>query len=154
MYTTDYQKYMSFAEKRFHVDKKKKVLFISILITIILSLFAFIVFNRFPRIRFDDLITEMLELYPYADNRCAADDSHMIMEWNPNGGGTMRQQILEDTIGGIKFINRKLGFTNSLFGRMADSTAAMGKQSDENDSFIVTWSFNSSTGLEVVYSKK
>ena len=147
-------KYLSFSGKVIHVSNKKNVLFISFLIIIIILSLTFTGCDHSPEITFDDLITEMLELYPYADNRCATDDSYIIMEWNPNGGGTMRQQILEDTIDGIKFMNQKLGFTNSLFGRMADTTAAMGKQSDENDDYIVTWSFNSSTGLEVIYSKK
>lgn len=138
------------------MDKKKNTALIAVVMVLVIGITSFVVIrkNDSQGNLFKNLIIEMLELYPYADNRRATDDSEMIMDWNPNGGGTMRQQILDDTIEGIKFMNRKLGFSNSLFGRMADTTAAMGIQSEENDDFIVTWSFNSYTGLEVIYSKK
>ena len=108
------------------MDKKKNTALIAVVMVLVIGITSFVVIrkNDSQGNLFKNLIIEMLELYPYADNRRATDDSEMIMDWNPNGGGTMRQQILDDTIEGIKFMNRKLGFSNSLFGRMADTTAA------------------------------
>lgn len=106
------------------------------------------------KIVFEDLIIEMKGLYPLADSRWPEDDSYMKLLWNPNGGGLARQQILDDTIEGIKFVNKKLGFTDALFEKMAETTEAMGTQTEKNNNYVVTWSFNSSTGLEVKYSRK
>ena len=76
------------------------------------------------KIVFEDLIIEMKGLYPLADSRWPEDDSYMKLLWNPNGGGLARQQILDDTIEGIKFVNKKLGFTDALFEKMAETTEA------------------------------
>lgn len=106
------------------------------------------------KIVFEELILEMKELYPYADSRCPEDDSYMKLLWNPNGGGLARAQMLEDTIEGIKYVNKRLGFSEDLFDKMAETTEAMGTQTEKNSNYVVTWSFNSSRGLEVKYSRK
>lgn len=106
------------------------------------------------KIVFEELILEMKELYPYADSRWPEDDSYMKLLWNPNGGGLERAQMLEDTIEGIKYVNKRLGFSEDLFDKMAETTEAMGTQTEKNSNYVVTWSFNSSRGLEVKYSRK
>lgn len=60
----------------------------------------------------------------------------------------------EQAIKAIKYTNLKLGFNDSLYSRMLETTANMGEQYEENDKYIVSWSFAKDDGLEVKYKIK
>ena len=54
----------------------------------------------------------------------------------------------------IEFTNGRLGFSDSLFSRMQTTTVTMGTQREENEDYIVTWTYSRNTGLEVKYQIK
>ena len=54
----------------------------------------------------------------------------------------------------IKYANEELGFNGSVYSRMLDTTALMGRQSVENDKYRVSWTYHPDDGLEVTYEKK
>lgn len=54
----------------------------------------------------------------------------------------------------IKYANEELGFPGSVYSEMMDTTALMGRQSEENNKYKVTWTYHPDDGLKVTYSKK
>ena len=64
---------------------------------------------------------------------------------------------VEDTqdkaLEGIKYANEELGFNSSLYSKMMNTTALIGRQTDETDKYRVSWTYHPDTGLEVTYEK-
>lgn len=54
----------------------------------------------------------------------------------------------------IKYANKELGFNTSLYSKMLQTNALMGRQSEENDKYKVSWTYHPDDGLEVTYEKK
>lgn len=54
----------------------------------------------------------------------------------------------------IKHANREFGFPGSLYDDMMKTSALMGRRSEENNKYKVTWSYHPDDGLEVTYTKK
>lgn len=54
----------------------------------------------------------------------------------------------------IKYANEELGFNDSVYSQMMNTTALMGRQSAENDKYKVSWTYHPDDGLEVTYEKK
>lgn len=61
---------------------------------------------------------------------------------------------MRKAIEAIKSTNLKLGFGGSLYDYMAKTNTAMGAQTEENDKYIVTWTYSPDDGLEVKYQIK
>ena len=59
-----------------------------------------------------------------------------------------------NTLEAIKYANEALGFNGSLYSKMMESTALMGRQTEENDKYRVSWKYHPDDGLEVTYEKK
>ena len=45
-------------------------------------------------------------------------------------------------------------FSDSLYQDMLNTSAIMGRQSEENEKYRVKWSYHPDDGLEVTYEKK
>lgn len=54
----------------------------------------------------------------------------------------------------IKYANEELGFNGSLYSKMTETSALMGRQSEENDKYKVSWTYHPNNGLVVTYEKK
>lgn len=61
---------------------------------------------------------------------------------------------VKNTLEAIQYANKELGFGDSVYSEMLGTTALMGRQSEENKNYKVTWSYHPDHGLEVIYSKK
>ena len=59
----------------------------------------------------------------------------------------------QDALDAIKYANEELGFPG-VYSQMMNTTALMGRQSDENSKYKVTWTYHPDDGLTVTYSKK
>ena len=94
----------------------------------------------------------------YADNARANDGNYLKIDTNPSDedrDSIFYNTLVErDSLNAIKFVNEKLGFPNSLYDDMLSTTALMGRQTEENRKFVVSWSYHPDTGLEVKYEKK
>ena len=53
----------------------------------------------------------------------------------------------------IKYANDQLGFPG-VYSQMMNTTALMGRQSEENSKYKVSWTYHPDDGLKVTYSKK
>lgn len=141
--------------------KKKKLVF-----GIVSAILLIVAVGAFGYIRgsvFDRVVNEMLSKYPYADNGRAADDSYMIIDTNPYDKAfdemnhveqTIFPQKEKDSLSGIKYVNKKLGFSDAVYRKMMETSALMGRQSEENNKYRVSWTYHPDAGLEVMYEKK
>lgn len=60
----------------------------------------------------------------------------------------------EKALKAIRHANEELGFNGSLYSEMLETNALMGRQSEENDKYKVSWKYHPDEGLEVTYEKK
>ena len=60
----------------------------------------------------------------------------------------------EGALEAIRYANEELGFNGSVYSKMMETTALMGRQSEENDKYKVSWTYHPDDGLEVTYEKK
>lgn len=71
---------------------------------------------------------------------------------------TMRAIMLPNTqkktLEAIRYANDELGFPGSVYSDMMNTTALMGRQSEENNKYKVSWTYHPDHGLEVTYTKK
>jgi len=51
-------------------------------------------------------------------------------------------------------MNTKLGFSDAVYRKMLQTSALMGRQSEENSKYRVSWTYHPDSGLEVMYEKK
>lgn len=54
----------------------------------------------------------------------------------------------------IKYANKKFHFNESLYTYMVSTSAVMGTRCEENENYIVTWTYSPDDGLEVKYKIK
>lgn len=60
----------------------------------------------------------------------------------------------EKTLEAIRYANNELGFPGSVYSDMLKTSALMGRQSEENNKYKVSWTYHPDHGLEVTYTKK
>lgn len=108
---------------------------------------------------FDRAVSKMLQEYPNANYTQAADGSYLMIDINPNGKdlddfSESDSKVLRDSVNGIQLINKELGFSDALFTKMGETSPIMGRQTDENDKYRVSWSVTLDHNLVVMYEKK
>ena len=60
----------------------------------------------------------------------------------------------EKALKAIRYANEALGFTGAVYSDMLNTNALMGRQSEENSKYKITWTYHPDDGLEVTYQKK
>lgn len=142
--------------------KNKKIL-IAVIIIAAAIVAAIVIVNVVRGSVFDRMTDQILEQYPYANNARAADGSYLKLDTNPYDKGfddmsyvemSAISSIQSDTLDAIQFVNKELGFTDALYSKMMETSALMGRQTDENDKYRVSWTYHPDSGLEVVYEIK
>ncbi len=76
--------------------------------------------------------------------------------WNdmtPEARSIMASGYQQKALNAIKFANEELGFPG-IYSQMMNTTALMGRQSEENSKYKVTWTYHPDDGLKVTYTKK
>lgn len=81
----------------------------------------------------------------------AEDGSWMRIDTNPLD---VDDYYNSHTINDIKEVNKKLGFTDSVYRKMLETRSIDGRQSDENNKVKVSWTYHPDRGLEVLYEVK
>ncbi len=142
--------------QKLNMSKKKLIILGAVAILVVIAIIITIIAipSRFERVknealkiagqissRGDDNFT--IDTYPYEDTNMSA---ALIAVLAPSD----RRQALE----AIQYVNEELGFNGALYDRMMSTTALMGRQSEENDKYKVSWTYHPDEGLEVTYEKK
>lgn len=142
--------------QKLNMSKKKLIILGSIAIFVIVAVIITLLCipSRFERVkneainiagqishRGDDNFT--IDTYPYEDTKLS---SAAIALLAPDS----QRKALE----AIKYVNQELGFNGAVYDRMMETNALMGRQSEENDKYRVSWTYHPDEGLEVTYEKK
>lgn len=135
---------------------KKKLMLGGMLLVVIAAVVIIVTLVRGSA--FDRLVSDMLQEYPYANNARAQDGSYLKIDTNPNDKDTdnflkIDLNIQNDSLKGIQLVNKGLGFSDALYSKMLKTTALMGRQTEENDKYRVSWTYHPGKGLEVMYEK-
>lgn len=140
---------------------RKTIVLIGVVAVVIVGIVFFISLVRGSF--FGNVVSDMLNKYPYANNSRAQDDSYLKIDTNPYDKSVDEltyvelstfDQVQTDSLNGIKFVNERLGFTDALYSKMMGTTALMGVQTEENDKYCVSWTYHPDNGLEVMYERK
>lgn len=107
-------------------------------------------------------IPDFMELYASYDSEdwctIASDGSYMKVDTNPNNDDGddywLYMDAFLDGFDFIKKVNTELGFSSALEEKMNSTTWSMGRQTQENDNYIVSWTYHPDKGLEVMYEVK
>lgn len=70
--------------------------------------------------------------------------------WTPFRSGNEVQHALD----AIQHANIELGFSGALYDKMLNTNALMGRQTEENKKYRVSWTYHPDEGLEVLYEEK
>lgn len=81
----------------------------------------------------------------------ASDGSYMTIDTNPLD---IDDYYGSDAVDAVKEINKKLGFSDSVYQKMMQTRSLDGRVSEENDKFKVSWTYHPDDGMEVMYEKK
>ena len=142
--------------QKLNMSKKKLIILGSIAIFVIVAVIITLLCipSRFERVknealniagqishRGDDNFT--IDTYPYEDTNL---NSAVISALAPDS----QRKALE----AIQYVNEELGFNGAVYNRMMETNALMGRQSEENDKYRVSWTYHPDEGLEVTYEKK
>jgi hypothetical protein len=60
----------------------------------------------------------------------------------------------EKALEAIQYANEQLGFSGAVYQKMLETNALMGRQSEENKKYRVSWTYHPDYGLEVTYEEK
>lgn len=137
------------------LSKKKLIILISAIVAVIAAVIIICAIpSRFERVkneaakiageissRGDDNFT--IDTYPYEDTNMSSAQIAMLAP-----------ETQSKALAAIKYVNEELGFNGSLYDRMLQTNALMGRQSEENDKYRVSWTYHPDEGLEVTYEKK
>ena len=143
------------------LSRNKKILIAVIIAAVVVA--AIIVVNVVRGSVFDRMTDQILDQFPYADNARATDGSYLKLDTNPYDKGfddmsytelSMINNVQSDTLEAIQYVNKELGFTDALYSKMMETSALMGRQTDENNKYRVSWTYHPDSGLEVVYEIK
>lgn len=137
-------------------SKKKKLIVGGVCIALVAVVIAV---NAAGGSAFDRVVSKMLQEYPYADNTRASDGSYLKIDTNPNDKDTddflqFDYSVQRDSLNGIKMVNKELGFSDAIYSKMLETTALMGRQTEENSKYRISWKYHPDSGLEVMYEKK
>lgn len=83
--------------------------------------------------------------------KCGSDGSYLSIDDNPNDEENYYITAADNA---IQFINKELGFSNSLWEKMCNTSSNDGIQTDSNEYIVVSWSYHPNKGLHVTYEIK
>ena len=81
----------------------------------------------------------------------SSDGSYMIIDTNPLD---IEDYYGADAMNSIEKINKKLGFSDSVYQKMLQTRSLDGRLSEANKKYTVSWTYHPDNGLEVIYEKK
>ena len=103
------------------------------------------------------LIVFMPNKFDKVENKCTqiagyitTGKGYFKIETNPDNWPFMNA---DDALAAIRYANDELGFPG-VYSQMLNTSAIMGRQTDENSKYKVSWTYHPDDGLTVIYSKK
>lgn len=135
------------------VFKSKKSLAVVGVITVVVIAIAFVFLHKS---KFEKVKDECVQIA----GQVTGSGDYFTLDTNPyedmdkDIAALLLPGTQENTLEAIRYANEELGFNGSLYSKMINTTVLMGRQSEENDKYKVSWTYNPDHGLEVTYDKK
>lgn len=128
--------------------KKVRVRIMLIIIAAVLLLFVLVAVNSFGNQSFTKLFPDYVTM-----SWCtmSSDGTWMKLDTNPFN---FSSAYSSEAWRGIEKANTKLGFSSAINEKMRTTTWGMGRQTESNDKYTVSWTFHPDQGLEVLYEMK
>lgn len=130
--------------KILNLSKKQLVIGGIILATAVIILFAFLYESEFERVK--------NQCVHIAGMVSGGNDDYFIIDTSPESVIIPNAEAC--ALEAIKYANKELDFNEALYSKMLNTSALMGRQSEENDRYKVSWTYHPDNGLEVTYEKK
>lgn len=135
------------------MERKKIIIGGVILLVIVVLAAVFLIPSKFERVKSEAVQIAgmvsgsgdyfMIDTYP---------DSYKNMD--EVLASILLPQAQEDALEAIRYVNKELGFDGSVYSLMMKTTALMGRQTEENNKYKISWTYHPDEGLEVTYRKK
>ena len=135
--------------------KKQKLAIIGIVSIVLVAVIVVLIIKFVPS-KFDKVKDTCFDMV----GRATAGKDYLILDTDPYEDLDELNRILllpthqANTLEAIQYANIELGFTDTLYTAMMETTSLMGLQTEENDKYKVSWTYHPDHGLEVTYKKK
>jgi len=137
------------------LTKKKIIIFVVILA---IAVIAAIASALFVPSKFESVMNECVHIA----GQVVGSGDYFMLDTYPDEFDNMDERVVlllkdtvqENTLEAIRYANNELEFNGSLYSRMLETTSLMGRQSEENRQYKVSWTYHPDDGLEVTYEKK
>lgn len=141
---------------KFKFTTKKIVVLSIIVVAVIVIAFAF-----FHKSKFEKVSDECLQIA----GTLSRDEDYFTIDTYPafleslestsaGAAAILAPEYQANALEAIQYANEELGFNSFVYSKMLETTALMGRQSEENDKYKVSWTYHPDDGLEVTYEKK
>ncbi len=135
------------------LSKKKKLMILGAIIVVAVVVCIVFIPSKFERVENECV---------HIAGSIASGKDYFKIETIPdtwdNMDSTVRSLMLpshqENALEAIKYANEELGFSGSVYSDMMNTTALMGRQTEENSKYKVSWTYHPDDGLTVTYTKK
>ena len=137
-----------------HKITKKKAIIIAIALVAVIAI-AFIVFHKS---KFERVERDCVQIA----GTVRSGNGYFVIDTYPddweNMDPSVRALLLpdhqQDALEGIRYANEALSFNGAVYNKMLETSALMGRQTQENSKYRVSWTYHPDDGLEVTYEVK
>lgn len=135
-------------------SKRRFISIITVAVVLIAIAAVLLIPSKFERVR-----ENCIQIAGYAPGN----DDYFVIDtypedlfdyYDPLLLATSAPDMAERTLEAIQYANEALGFNGSVWDKMMNTNALMGRQSAETDKYRVSWTYHPDDGLEVTYEKK
>lgn len=132
-------------------SKKNFVVVGVIAVALIAIAFAFLHKSKFERVK-DECVQIAGQVTGSGDYFTL--DTNPYEDMDEDVAALLLPSTQENTLKAIRYANDELGFNGALYSKMLETTALMGRQTEETNKYKVSWTYHPDRGLEVTYEKK
>ena len=133
---------------------KKKIFILGVIAVVIIAVaFAFLHKSKFEKVK-DECVKICGQVTGSGDYFTLDTYPDYYENMDKDLAAILASGVQEDTLEAIRYANEEFGFNGALYSKMIGTTALMGRQSEENDKYKVSWTYHPDDGLEVTYEKK
>lgn len=140
--------------------KEKRSRAIRILLIVVAAILILFVLSAISPLQGQSFPEMFPELVSMGYCTMGSDGSWMILDTNPRDidldSASDEEKFVHSAITSscsnkIEAVNKALGFSSGLMQKMNTTTWSMGRQSDSNGKYSVSWTYHPDKGLEVMY---
>ena len=135
------------------ITKKMLILCGIALVAIIVVVIMFLIPSHFEKVRSE--VVQIAGMVRGSDGYFVIDTyPDMYEDMDPMLVAMIAADDEKNALEAIKYANIELGFSGALYNQMLETNALMGRQTEENDDYKVSWTYHPDDGLEVTYEEK